>query len=61
MDPLTTIPWREDWTIYRVKSALRLIGEFMMDVSNTQGMNSVLAELVDLPKGTHRVYVESKP
>lgn len=57
---MSTIPWREDWTIHQIPNNLQCIGEFVMDGPSTQGMNSVLAELVDLPKGTHRIYVESK-
>jgi hypothetical protein len=58
---LTTVPWREDWTIYRAKSNLRLIGEFKKHISHTEGLVTITDDLIELPKGTYRVYVESKP
>ena len=61
MDPLTTIPWREDWTIHQIPNNLQCIGEFKQYGHYTDGLLALTSDLKDLPKGTFRVYVESKP
>ena len=58
---ISTIPWREDWTIHQIPNNLQCIGEFKQYGHYTDGLLALTSDLKDLPKGTFRVYVESKP